>query len=377
MKTLQQQPNAMPTPYQEQAGQFDQSSKASPASNNPGSGFSARDLLDQQALPSWMNPPGEQNTQMPQNRSFEQNGQGAPQSGFSASSLLDANSLPQWMREGGSTAQPNTAPPQPAWPTQTPSGMGWSDPNRSMEQNPPLATPQPMQANPLSGQGNGLPASSFVDANALPEWLRNAADQSPQSMQSPQTGLSGVRQGSYAIPPRVDNMRVPSRPRGNEPGATESSEVAANVFASMLGVASNAPNYPQGLQGSHQLPPQGQVSQAPGQMAQPSMPSGSYTPTSAPGMSGTPPYAPGGMPANALGTPDARNSSVAPGYGNSLPGGYPNQAGNPPAMGSPSPYYPGNVPPSQAGSQSAEMNGEQKNAKKRGLFGAFLDWLSR
>nr|MBA2678854.1 hypothetical protein [Ktedonobacteraceae bacterium] len=64
------------------------------------------------------------------------------------------------------------------------------------------------------------------------------------------------------------------------------------------------------------------------------------------------------------------------GYGNSFPGNNFNQVGNPASMGSP--YHPGNVPPpSQPGYQSAEMNGDQKNTKKRGLFGAFLDWLSR
>ncbi len=400
MKTLQQQPDANPAPYRESAGQFEQSTQSatSPSSNNLGPGFSAHDLLDQQALPSWMKPASEHNTLVPQNDSFGQIGQGTPvaQSGFSASSLLDADALPQWMREGGRNSQANTVPPQPAWPTQSSSGMGWSEssssPNWSMGQNSSMASPPPMQTNAMTGQGSGLPASSFVDANALPEWLRNAADQSPQPMQSSQPDLSGSRPGSYAIPPRVDNVRVPSRPRGNEPGASESSEVAANVFASMLGVASNAPTYPNQPQGAYQQPAQanqpgqmsqmpGQMGQAPGQMSQPSMPSGSFPgphsiANTPPSLGGTPPYNPGGMPANAFGTPDARGFSSAPNYGNSFPGNNLNQAGNPASMGSP--YRTGSVPPpSQPGSQSAEMNGEQKNTKKRGLFGAFLDWLSR
>ncbi|MBA2679665.1 MAG: hypothetical protein H0U76_14860, partial [Ktedonobacteraceae bacterium] len=280
MKTLQE-PDATPAPYQERAGQPEQASKAAPlpSSNNLGPGFSARDLLDQQALPSWMKPGSEQNTSMPQHESFEQSGQitPVPQSGFSASSLLDAEALPQWMREGGQNSYSNAAPSQPSWPTQAPSGMGWpessSSPSWSVGQNSSMATPPPIQ----TGQGSGLPASSFVDANALPEWLRNAANQSPQAMQPSQLGLSGPRQGSYAVPPRGENVRVPSRPRGNEPGASDSSEVAANVFASMLGVASNSPNQPQqAYQQPTQVSQPGQLNQAMGQMGQPSMPSGSF-----------------------------------------------------------------------------------------------------
>ena len=393
MKTLQQQPNATQPSYQERAGQFEQPAKpAASFSSDLGPGFSARDLLDQQALPSWMKSPGERNTAAPQADPFEQNGRGAPlqQSGLSASSLLDVDSLPHWMSEGGRDSRPNAAPPQPVWPTQTSPTPGWPESNTpsnqgwSMGQTPPMSAPQPMQTN--SGQGGNVPASSFVDANALPEWLRNAADQHPQAAQQSQPGLQ--RQGPYANPPRVENVRVPSRPRGNEPGASESSEVAANVFASMLGVASTTSNQPQG---SYQQPAQ---ASEPGQMGQPAMPSGSFpgpraVPNTPQGVGGTSPYPPANTPANTLGTPGAPGSLATSGYGNSFPGntpgnnpGYgnsyprnnPGQIGNPASMGSS--YYPG-IPPSQPMSQSAEMNGDQKNAKKRGLFGAFLDWLSR
>src|SRR5260370_16578770 len=48
--------------------------------------------------------------------------------------------------------------------------------------------------------------------------------------------------------PRIENARVPSRPR-SEMVPLEESEVAANVFSSMLGVSSSAPNFhPAGTQ---------------------------------------------------------------------------------------------------------------------------------
>ena len=378
MKTVQPQPNAAPAAYQEQAGRFEQSTNA-PRASDLGPGFSARDLLDQQALPSWMKSQSERSASAPQTEPFGQTGQSASmqQSGLSASSLLDADSLPQWMREGGRDARPNATPPQPAWPTQTPPGWPESNSNMpsnqawSMGQTPPTPAQPPMQSNPAYGPNGSMPASSFVDANAIPEWLRNAGEQGSQGMPPAQAGPAGPqRQSPYAIPPRVDNVRVPSRPRGNnEPGASESSEVAANVFASMLGVASTAPTYPN-QPNQPQRPSQQPLSQ-PEQMG--AMPSGSFSGPRAvpntPNGGGVSPYA----PANTLGT-SGGGIPASPGYGNSFPGNNPGQAGNSNSMGSP--YYPG-MPPSQPMHQSGEMNDDQKNAKKRGLFGAFLDWLSR
>ena len=84
--------------------------------------------------------------------------------------------------------------------------------------------------------------------DALPDWLRPAEDQFQNGAFLPeQQGMAeNVGQASFGVhgtPGRPDNMRVPSRPRG-EIGSHEESEVAANVFASMLGVASAAPYFP-------------------------------------------------------------------------------------------------------------------------------------
>ncbi|GAC1358750.1 MAG: hypothetical protein NVSMB44_07140 [Ktedonobacteraceae bacterium] len=424
MRTLQQ-PNAAPSSssYEEQAGYQQQPEQpeqpARPTAPNPaalGHGFSARDLIDQQSLPTWMKSQDERNasnTPAPQTGPFGQPAQSTPgiqgtppqQSGFSASSLLDPNTLPQWMRESGQDSRTNVTPPQPSWPTQTPpgSGPGWSVGMQSNASWPgiqaPATPPQPpMSTNP--GQGGGMSASSLIDANALPEWLRNASDQRSQAGQPSQPVMGGgPRQSSYPIPPRAENVRVPSRPRSNEAGSSESSEVAANVFASMLGVASAAPNYPNQppVQGPGSMQGQYQQGSQAGQWGQPAMPSSSLqsgggianTPSS---MGGQQAYNPMNGPANMStsipGTPGsgsmgmAGNASMSgmanmagmPGYGNSFPGSNPSQAGNPAAMNSS--YHPGSAAPSMP-AYPAEGDGDQKNAKKRGLFGAFLDWLAR
>jgi hypothetical protein len=84
----------------------------------------------------------------------------------------------------------------------------------------------------------GLSGASLIDANVLPEWLRNA-DQQQAGM--PPAG--NARPAGYGVTPRAESVRVPSRPRA-EMSPHEQSEVAANVFSSLLGVASAAPNIP-------------------------------------------------------------------------------------------------------------------------------------
>ena len=84
--------------------------------------------------------------------------------------------------------------------------------------------------------------------DALPDWLRPSEDQRQnEALLAQQQGVAGntgqAPFGAPGVPARPDNMRVPSRPRG-EAGPHEESEVAANVFASMLGVASAAAYFP-------------------------------------------------------------------------------------------------------------------------------------
>lgn len=162
----------------------------------PSRGFSAQDLIDQQALPQWM-----QGNQPGQPAGFPT---AAPQDGqarMAASSLLDMNSLPNWLRENEHTqGQPGQIP----------------------------------------GAHGNLSGSSLIDANALPDWLRSADAQQQAGM--PPVG-DARPPASYGAASRVESVRVPSRPRG-EMIPQGQSEAAANVFSSMLGVASAAPNIP-------------------------------------------------------------------------------------------------------------------------------------
>src|SRR6266581_3474487 len=179
--------------------------------------IAARDLIDQQALPGWM---AGQNTSSP-----------ASGQGFAASSLLDPHALPAWMREENQQQK-----------------LGNIEAIRSAQSGQVPNYQVPTGQGQVPNMHNNMVAASLIDANALPEWLRTAEDQrqGSQGMASyqPQQGLTeSPKQSTFGVPPRLDNMRVPGRPRG-EMGYLEESEEAANTFASMLGVASVAPNFP-------------------------------------------------------------------------------------------------------------------------------------
>jgi hypothetical protein len=375
-------------------------------------GFSAGELLDQQSLPSWMGQPNAQpGAPAPTNEQGGQRGQ----AGFSASSLLDANALPSWLQESGQGKKVNPASPSQAVP-----------PPGSMQSPQPQQTWQPGSAAPSGGSptnmpmGSGLSASSFLDRDSLPGWLTGAANQLPAA--DPRQASSGIaRPGAFGEQQRVENVRVPSRPR-SEIHASQDSEVAANVFASMLGVAS-APNYPI-QQPNIQIPqprqPGGQVPPFPAQMPQPqsgppanpfAMPNNAPQPQT----SSTSLGIPQGIPQNTpYGAPQPQTPSTSLGIPQNAPYGMGQgfQQGTPQqgiGLGQPSqpmPLYPqggqsniyppqGNVPNNYytMGSPAAGMppgmsntpslqqmpNGEPRpEAKpaKRGLFNAIRDWLS-
>ena len=175
--------------------------------------LSAQDLVDQQAIPQWMSG---QPDQLGRQAGWppESALQSGP-SGLSASSLLDVNSLPRWLRE---EEQAQGRPDHlrvntPGEPGQIPSGS------------------------------SRLTGASLIDVNALPDWMRSPETQQQAGM--PPIGNARPVAGSA---PRIENARVPSRPR-SEMAPLEESEVAANVFSSMLGVSSSAPNFhPAGTQ---------------------------------------------------------------------------------------------------------------------------------
>lgn len=279
-------------------------------SNPPPQRFSAHDLIDPQAIPHWMSgQPGQQAGFPPDSAS-----QGG-QAGLPASSLLDVNSLPVWLHEN-----------EHAQSSQIYSDL--------------------VQANSLGQSGltpngpGGLAAASLIDMTSLPAWLG-----SPEAQQ--QTGMPAMgdaRPVPNGMSPRVDNMRVPSRPRG-EMIAHEHSEVAANVFSSVLGVASSAPYFPSA----------GMQSNAP---SQPS------------GFAGVPPaqgYSPAGYQGGQQG---AYPAGGYPGPGGFPPGGQPAMAQHPQA------YGPGMPPePSMAG-QRSKTNAPGTKPAKRGIIETIRSWFS-
>jgi hypothetical protein len=208
MKTMQQSPSIPPR------------HAADPAI--PPQGIAANSLIDPQAVPSWMA------------------GQSGPPPGgnIAAGSMVDMNALPQWLRENGQ-----------------------GQPQARVEIN------SPGQSGQVAGQHESISAPSLIDVNALPDWLRAGTNpgQGQGYGQRQQAAPVTPAARTFNVPPRVENMRVPSRPRG-EMGSREQSEAAASVFASMLGVASPAPifspptpavmaGFPSGAQ---LYPPQGQ-----------------------------------------------------------------------------------------------------------------------
>ena len=342
MKTMQPSSSGQPSASIQQ-----QQQKPSPQPPLPAQGFSAQQLIDPQALPNWMQQEGDARFTPPVQppaayTNQPDNGPGG-QPGFAASSLLDMNALPSWMRDSERNAQEQRGPQQAAQRGYEQQQQSWQAP----QQQQPTYPSAPGNSIPgQQSQGGTLSMGSLIDVNALPEWLRSAAD-SPQSQQG-QIEQPGNRYAgpnatpNYTLPPRAENMRVPSRPR-NEAGMNEGSEVAANVFSSMLGVASNAPQYPaQQQQQNYPAFPGGQV-----------MGNTNTLSNSAQGMQN-----PQGYTTSQLGQQN---------YGQNIQTGYNMQ----PAPGN----YPMGQQPNQGMMQM--QNQSEKPAKKGGLFEAIRNFFFR
>ena len=277
-----------------------------PPSVFPAQGLSAQDLIDPQSLPPWLA------------------GQpGAPTGGAAlpASSLLDMNALPPWLRENGQGSPPG-----------------------QMNMNGSPAAPGPLQQQP-QGQpaaGGNLAAASFIDMDALPDWLRASGDGQPGPDQ----------RGGMA--PRVENVRVPGRPRGAV-GPQESSAAAANVFASMLGVSSNAPMLPN-------QPQPGPQGQPPFQPSQPMPPLQGSMPGQIPGQAPAQGYS---WPVQGYG-PQSYQQEQAQGQP-PYQTGYP--MGNQPGVSQLSAGQPMPAPGGQAGQT------KQAKSPRRGFLDTIREWF--
>lgn len=188
--------------------------------------------------------------------------------------------------------------------------------------------------------------------------------------------------GNPMQPPRVENMRVPSRPRGDA-SANESSEVAANVFASMLGVASTAPHFSPTGSGQQQgqsvslnnSPAQGTPQGMAGPPSQ-QVPPSQQPPSPQQGMNGA--YGQYSSPSQNLGGaygPPPQPQQPPQGY---MPNGYSGYSGNPGNPGNPQGNYPVGIGNLAMSPQQGKGEEHQESAKpvKRGLFEAIRNWLS-
>jgi hypothetical protein len=337
------------------------------------------DLIDSKELPGWMSA---------RNTPAAPSPQPGAQPGLPASSLLDANALPSWLRQADQEAQAAHAQafPPPLQAARPPVQYNF---NTNYDRPPHDYLPPRQGVSPGQGEGDpagfnqdqqrrqasgsqrsaaeeaagksSISASSFIEMDSLPSWLRASEEQRQQGiLPGQQSFADAAGQAAFGAPVRP----VPSRPRGEMP-AHEESAVAANVFASMLGVASAAPYFPgqqaQNASGS-------QWAQAQQNAAQPQ------------GIGGA------AMPNLGVSTPAAPSGAMPPAY----PSGSPNYMGGHPGQGYAQPGTPamGDIPPAapqqQAGmrnpaKQATDNGSGQTKAKqaKRGFLSTILDWFSR
>lgn len=304
------------------------------------------DLIDPQALPQWMtNQPG---SVAP-----------APGERFSASSLLDANALPPWMRDAGQQQSPHVGTPSfPPMPPAQPTQAAPMPPVPGFNGQPPM--PVQNTYGPPPQPDSGLAANSLIDMGALPDWLRSAEEQQRYAQGPQQPGMAGAP-APFGAPGRAGNMRVPGRPRSDMGvGPQEDSAIAANVFSSVLGVASAAPPFP-----------------AQGPFFAPSQPMNGAG--SAPFAQGMPPTMQNNAPAQ--GMPGGPGMGAYPTYPvppsvGQPPAGYQgnmNASSQPGAM----PSYPGTGPGMQPEPSTAREPAKPAKPARRSIFDALRDWLSR
>jgi len=350
--------------------------------NVPPEGLPARSLIDEQSLPSWVH---STTGPMPVTPDSQRN--------FSAGSLIQPDDLPDWMKSLPQSPQPS-APQNNVWgdaqyPTsQVRENSYTPDPTYSNSnplpqsfQNEPSGfnASSLLDANSLptwlregdqvqsygssqSGQdstGNsGLTGSSLIDANAVPGWLRSYDDQQQTNMQS----MGNMRSQSSGTAPRVENVRVPSRPRA-EIVPQEQSEVAANVFSSVLGVASSAPYFPSTGTGSQwNAPVQEATFPSQGfQSGQPQPPAGMQwnAPVQSPGNPGIPP-----VQGYNLAIYQGGQQVVNPAGGNPGYSGMPQQ-----------PQQPPNGPHMPMAGQQSNTNASSSKPVKRGFLDTIRSWF--
>ncbi len=136
-----------------------------PGYRGPSGDMTARSLIDDRALPGWMNQP-------PAGPGAPGHPGGAygPREGLDARSLIDESSLPQWLQGGQPAAASQAAQWNPATGVQEPL-PAWL----AQQQAQPAAAmfaPAPAPMMPPSLGAQAMSAGQLPDESALPDWLR-------------------------------------------------------------------------------------------------------------------------------------------------------------------------------------------------------------
>src|SRR6266568_5237021 len=171
------------------------------------SGIPANSLIDEQALPPWM----------------QEDQSASPQRNIAASSLVQPDALPEWMRNA--QQQPATAAPasdQPAAVT-TPQGLSGNsliDPGAI-----PAWMSEQSQGGPGASTGGqaGFAGNSLINMNALPNWMREGGQEQrparPEVNIPAQYGQPPSTNAGLAGPSLIDVNALPEWLRaGTGPG---------------------------------------------------------------------------------------------------------------------------------------------------------------
>lgn len=162
-----------------------------PAQLNGQQGFSARDLVDPNAMPSWAQP--EQSGQPGLSQGADPARGAAAPGQWSASDLIDPAMLPGWVRENdGAAPQNGMAPPAPPMPgsaydaprertgrvpsPQNTRGAGNSARSSVSDREPTGQDFGASRAGPRGGASRKYPAARPLDDSEKPAWLLDGSD---------------------------------------------------------------------------------------------------------------------------------------------------------------------------------------------------------
>jgi hypothetical protein len=179
--------------------------------------FSPAELIDTQALPAWLKQEGKQaEGEKAASLSEPSVAAGASSGVFSATELIDTQALPVWLKQEGSIPPP--APPV------------------IEEQAESLSKLSPLPAGFAKQQTGSFSATELVDTQALPAWLKGAADPSASLPPAPSTRsnpLSASEGEGFSAAELVDTQALPAWMKQGEAAGPLASPGPANFSGQM------------------------------------------------------------------------------------------------------------------------------------------------